>query len=105
MTKDDGGPAFPCKLENTSEHEITGYMGEALPKHTNSVYGGMTLRDYFATHATEADIVHFIMKGHLEDHIAVNSFGAKSIHEIQAKFTRQEAKFKYADAMIEARGK
>ena len=90
MTKDNGGPVHPT-LKAHYEDSWTSQ--------------GITLRDYFATHATESDVAHFIMKGHSEDHISINSLGVKSIHEIQAMFTLQEAKFRYADAMIEARNK
>jgi len=47
-------------------------------------YSGMALRDYFAAHATEQDI---------SAHWAQEYF-----------FTREEAKYRYADEMLKARG-
>ena len=109
MTKNDGGPAFPCELENTSEHDTTGYMDEALPKHTTAVYGGMSMRDYFAAHATETDIAEFLPVQYAQSQsrsgLASGYDSAFMQHQMQAKVTRQEARFRYADAMIEARGK
>lgn len=40
MTKDTGGPAFPCH-----------------PNNTNPIYDGMTLRDYLAAKAIQALII------------------------------------------------
>ena len=63
MSINDGGPAFP------SSHPV-------FPEN------GMTLRDWFATHATDADI--------------------KDILE-WTNCSRQEARYIHADRMIEAR--
>ena len=66
-TIDDGGPAFP--------------QGD------DSAWGtGMTLRDWFATHATDADIAAIQNPPH----------GAQNI-------TRYEARYIHADAMLKAR--
>jgi hypothetical protein len=62
MTINDGGPAFP--------------QGD------DSAWYGMTLRDWFATHATDADIAD-IQHG--------------------TKFTREQARYRYADRMLWAR--
>ena len=72
----DGGPAFP-----TEQHECSDNTW-------NQTYEpGMTLRDWFAGHATEDDVHHWM------DILFLNN---KSV-------TREEAKYIYADAMIEAR--
>jgi hypothetical protein len=52
--------------------------------------GGMDLRDYFAAKATEQDIQPFLWE----------SVGPRSAVQT---CTREEAKYKYADAMIKAR--
>jgi hypothetical protein len=65
-TKLDGGPAFP--------------------RHGYADQPGMTLRDWFATHATEADIAAIQNPPH----------GAQNI-------TRYEARYIHADRMLEAR--
>ena len=113
MTKDNGGPAFPCSVLNPTDDNITGYLGDVVLPNTTSFYRGMTLRDYFATHATEADIAEFLPVQYAQSRSNVGSgdwerHGYDSAfmqQQMQSKFTRQEAKFRYADAMIEARGK
>ena len=73
---DNGGPAFPWG----------DYCGQFAP------HSGMTLRDWFATHATEADI-----EAHLGGTIhpkTGNLYGCR---------TREAAKYAYADAMIRTR--
>lgn len=64
--KFDGGPAFPCDGITT--------------------YKGVSVRDYFATHAKEEDIKAIMW-------------------EYELKISRYEAKYIYADEMIEAREK
>ena len=71
---DDGGPAFPIPY------------GQIM-----SIEGmGMSLRDWFAGQATEEDI-----DAHQEY--------AKDIGGMVPKYTREQAKYRYADAMIAAR--
>lgn len=65
--KNDGGPAFP-------KTDIINMSGN-LERNSD----GMSLRDYFAVHATEEDILH-------QPH-------AKS---------RQQARYMHADAMLKA---
>ena len=71
----DGGPAFPTD----SERQIG-------PNAYH--YEGITMRDWFATHASEGDI-----KQHLTWHAEGTVFSR----------TREQARYHYADAMIEAR--
>jgi hypothetical protein len=73
-TKDDGGPAFPMVSDMKGHNP------------------GMSLRDWFAGTASEADISrHSVTKR--------NSLG----HPLEAPCPREQAKYRYADAMIEAR--
>jgi|688.fasta_scaffold914646_1 hypothetical protein len=67
MSINDGGPAFPFDR-----------YGERV--------SGMTLRDWFATHATDADIAAIQTPPH----------GAQNI-------TRYEARYIHADQMLKAR--
>ena len=90
MNKADGGPVHPT----TFEHYESSWTSP-----------GMALRDYFATHATEADIAEFLEKGRFEEYIRDEPNGRKTITHRLALRSRQEAKFRYADAMIEARKK
>ena len=72
MTRiDDGGPAYPFPSTVTPE----GYVQHG--------WHGMTLRDWFATHATEADIL-----------------AAQGAYRV---VTRYEARYIHADEMLTAR--
>ena len=75
-TINDGGPAFPS-------------VGEGFGNPSYSA-PGMTLRDWFATHATEADIAAVRGQGFAAD--LANGLG-----------TRYEARYIHADAMLAAR--
>ena len=70
-TINNGGPAYPIPPTVTPE----GYVQPG--------WNGMTLRDWFATHATEADIL-----------------AAQGGYRL---ITRYEARYIYADAMLTAR--
>jgi hypothetical protein len=83
-----GGPAFPTT--KPLEH-----WGD--PNH------GMTLRDYFAAKATEEDIAAHIWKGHKEDFVMADGYGMKKVVKREAMWSREEAKYRYADAMLKAR--
>ena len=68
MSKENnGGPAFPCY------DDTKGFRP-----------GGMSLRDYFAVHATEEDVLYYYR------------------HDISCK-TRQQARYMHADEMLKAR--
>ena len=75
MTKNTGGPAFPC--------DLTSYDAEVQLK-----YGGMTLRDYAAIKAMEGILASNTEHEHEDAHI----FDAIA-----------EASYKQADAMLKAR--
>ena len=64
---------------------------------------GMTLRDYFAAKASEEDIKAHIWKGYTEDFLTTGRYGEKNVIQRQARWTREEAKYRYADAMMKAR--
>lgn len=76
---DDGGSAFPSR-----------FVGD-----------GMSLRDWFATHCPEREIKTFTLADQLD------RFG-QDAHSLpvdeQESILRCEARFKYADRMIKARG-
>jgi hypothetical protein len=82
-----GGPAFPLNWEQKGEFWAF----------------GMTLRDYFAAKATEDDLQPHIWKGFNETKVKVAQDGRKYEVSLPAVFTREEAKYRYADAMMEAR--
>ena len=80
MAKDTGGPAFP----------------------TGTAFQGMTLRDYFAAKATEEDI-NAHREGPMEEHIVSDVNGRRHITHRRTRYTREQARYRYADAMLKAR--
>lgn len=91
MTDKTGGPAFPT-LGNV------GHNSDWLSD------DGMSLRDYFAAKATEEDIREFreafVIKG---DVVHRGLWGSVHEEKIAYRYTRTQAKYRYADAMLEAR--
>jgi hypothetical protein len=91
-------PAFPSKqkaLMIKSEH-----IGIASEYEIDM--NGMTLRDYFAAKATEED-VNAHREGPMEEHIADDVNGRKYITHRSTRYTREQAKYRYADAMLKER--
>jgi len=80
QTQTDGGPAFQQVI----------IMGEK-----SITNGGMSLRDYFAAHASEEDIAEFIPPTIGE---------AQTFEKVEGFWpSRQWARYKHADAMLKAR--
>ena len=90
MTTNTGGPAYPTSNYGAIVPMSTGYSE------------GMTLRDYFATHASEEDIKYWQPTGTLDERVAVTSSG-KVVYQESGKYTREQARYWYADAMLKAR--
>lgn len=63
-------------------------FGYSIPEQYWAYEDGMTLRDYFAAKATQEDIEKYLIY---------------SINGMTFDRTREQAKFKYADQMLEAR--
>ena len=80
--KYNGGPAFP--------------FGHG--------YSGMTLRDYFAAHATEEDICVALDSVKKVEVVRVLSDGKKAIERGYPDNARQLARYIHADALLKARG-
>lgn len=92
--KDDGGPAFPAMVED-----------ENSPDHICTNYAGMTLRDYFAAHATietAEDAWGDCVKSALLKRPAPANGDWIERLQFEADF-RAAWKFMRADAMLEAR--
>ena len=87
MTKDNGGPAFPSD-------ELSMHSDEY--RHINQQHSGMTLRDYFAAKASEDDIQQFMPHRSGLQGVAITKHLAVS---------RQQARYKHADAMLLERTK
>lgn len=82
----DGGPAFPFGKRIESYDSTTGILHGISECH----HPGMSLRDWFAGQATDEDLwPHHIGRDHHGNIIG----------------TREEAKYRYADAMLAARKK
>jgi hypothetical protein len=88
MSKDTGGPAFPCEIKTgavaTDANGINRYVTEP--------YEGMTLRDYFAAKAMQG----YIACGALTEPIDGNP-------HVLDEAVIAEGAYAVADAMIEAR--
>jgi hypothetical protein len=93
MSKDNGGPAFP-RLNAV----FTGLDSDGGERYETEPSCGMTLRDYFATKASDCD-VQDILNRHMED----VAFG--SVHLRRSSITRQQARYMHADAMLLERNK
>lgn len=91
--KDTSGPAFPS-LPIVKEFE-----GKRLP-----MTEGMTLRDYFAAHATEEDICVAMDSVQKVETVRDLGNGHKVIERGYPSNTRQLARYIHADAMLKARG-
>jgi hypothetical protein len=77
-----GGPAFPTQVAS---------------------YEGMTLRDYFAVHATEEDICTAMSLVKKVEVVRDLGNGHKVIERGYPENTRQIARYIHADAMLKAR--
>ena len=86
-----GGPAFPIPAHTYPNGEIT--HGEC----------GMTLRDYFAAHATEEDICTAMNLVKKVEVVRDLGNGHKVIERGYPENTRQIARYIHADAMLKAR--
>lgn len=90
----DGGPAFPAESIPTGD-------GGRKP----APYSGMTMRDWFATHATEADIAALRDSVPMVDEVR-NNFGpgpAFTVSCVEPENWRQVARYLHADMMLKAR--
>lgn len=88
-TKDNGGPAFP--VHGGADF----YKDDRDPTKDDPrnqiIGGGMTLRDWFAAQANDDDITN-----HQQYYRAGDG-------KFVPTYTREQAKYRYADAMLEAR--
>ena len=89
MSANTDEPAFPFACQG--------------PTTAPEIYYGMTLRDYFAARASEVDIEEHIWKGFKEDVPILCSDGSTRMGSRNAHWTREQAKYRYADAMLKAR--
>jgi hypothetical protein len=90
--KDTGGPAFP----------LPGELGLGL---TPKEMRGMTLRDYFAAHATDDDICSAMDRIPKVETVRDLGNGHKVIERGYPPNIRQMARFMHADAMLAERSK
>ena len=67
-------------------------------------YSGMTMRDYFAAHATESDLDSYIPQT-VSDVLGIaEERGLDVSYSLFLQTLRAEARFAFADDMIRARG-
>lgn len=86
-----GGPAFPSGLIDPSTPQDA----------VQPIYPGMTMRDYFAARASEEDIQRHL-SGMVKVIVGQNEKGPIYEHQ-QAFRSREQARYRWADAMLEAR--
>lgn len=88
MSKEDGGPAFPVEIRNTTDEAFIGCLGEEVKPKSFAIYTGVSVRDYFAAHAPAVP----------------NDFGwADGETDLVQRMTRW--RYAYADSMLAARVK
>lgn len=68
-----------------------------------STNSGMTLRDYFAIRASEEDIQNHLLTGRVIDVVLQDGTGRKTIEQRPEYRTREQARYAFADSMMEAR--
>lgn len=89
MSKTDtGGPAFPLHSE--------------IRPAIDTEWCGMTLRDYFAAKATEQDIKEH-EKSEGKEIVGKDTLGNEWKRVETIYYTREQAKYRYADAMLKER--
>ena len=84
MNTETGGPAF------------------AYGDPTNGGDNGMTKRDFFAAKASAEDIKAH-QEGGMQEQVVDDMNGRKRIVHSNVRYTREQAKYRYADAMLKAR--
>jgi len=87
----DGGPAFPTQ-------PFTGPGGDFEWRQS-----GMSLRDFFATTASEKDI-ESRLQGPVVPQVVGDVYGNKRFVRMPRARSREQARFLYADDMLKARG-
>ena len=92
MTKPDGGPAFPCEQHETLNREWN-----------QSFEPGMSLRDYFAAAALQG---YMSISDERTYSGRMKEFKDLSVEEWQGTLLSKDAElcYRYADAMLKARG-
>lgn len=91
--KPDGGPAFPLCVPRVPGVQEGGHVF------------GMTLRDYFAAHATDTDIASMRDKVPMTERVLEYAFGSKRAELCLPENWRQIARWLHADAMLAERDK
>jgi len=92
----DGGPAFPVEVDSTQPHgRQTG----------NSVWQayGISMRDYFAIRASEDEIERHKYTGRQTETVVEDGNGAKRVKRASETVSREQARYRFADAMLCAR--
>lgn len=98
IKREYGGPAFPISYIVPTCIAEPGEIGEI--KDSIVTCYGMSLRDYFASKATEDD-VQFHMIHHFNNGRDLKLF--PNVGTGVPNRTREQAKYQYADAMLKAR--
>lgn len=96
MSKNTGGPAFPTP-NRIGANETNTWIAEVPGQE------GMTLRDYFAAHASEEDMCVALKSVQKVQRVKDCGNGQKTIVMGYPDNARQIARFIHADQMLKAR--
>lgn len=99
MNKETGMTAFPF---NTRPEQAFPSTFKSLDGKEHIHAWGMTLRDYFAAKATEQDIKNY-EQDEGKEISGTDSLGRGWKRREIIYYTREQAKYRYADAMLKAR--
>lgn len=83
MSAKDGGPAFPCG----EKYRTTDLAGNTTTHSKGPLHPGVSMRDYFAVHASEADVAVYV-----------------SVAKRGTPGWRARARYMHADEMLKERG-
>ena len=98
----DGGPAFPCPHEWVPGHEALGPNNAFNTRDWETPVKGMSLRDWFATHAPEPSKEAVEVQMQSDHHRNPHGDSYKPKRRSTALIVAQ-LKYEYADAMLAAR--
>jgi hypothetical protein len=94
MAINDGGPAFPCMMDDVNEH---GRDGEFKPR------PGQSLRDYFAAHVTAKEIDDIVGDTLASASDFVGVIAGDYRPRVHLPIAVAKARYMVADAMLAAR--
>lgn len=93
MSAKDSGPAFPCG----EKYRTTDLAGNTTTHSKGPLHPGVSMRDYFAVHASEADVL-------AQAEVIRELMTQRGDLGILADGWRVKARYMHADEMLKERG-